>query len=175
MMTDEVPAKELCRQGNQHYSDGDFAEAVAAYSKALETKEDTHLMSNRSAAYLNLGRADLALKDARKCIEIKPNWSKGYVKAALALRILGQHGEASILLERASELDPNDQYIKVLERTSVNDEILPPQPSPIDKSSQLSSPKMGFYNVCECFLFVGVGEQVLLICIIFFFEPEKVN
>eukprot|EP01060_Flectonema_neradi_P039011 TRINITY_DN8409_c0_g1_i2.p1 TRINITY_DN8409_c0_g1~~TRINITY_DN8409_c0_g1_i2.p1 ORF type:complete len:161 (+),score=27.98 TRINITY_DN8409_c0_g1_i2:64-546(+) len=159
MTSGQATAKELCRTGNQHYAEGQFLEAVAAYSKALEMTEDVHLLSNRSAACLNIGRADLALQDARKCIELKPTWSKGYVKAALALRILGQYGEASLLLERASELDPSDQYIKVLEKTSITEDY-PPQHSPVDRASQLSSPKIGFQNVC---FFVNSISLLLLL------------
>eukprot|EP01064_Diplonema_japonicum_P015481 TRINITY_DN2318_c0_g2_i1.p1 TRINITY_DN2318_c0_g2~~TRINITY_DN2318_c0_g2_i1.p1 ORF type:complete len:347 (+),score=61.67 TRINITY_DN2318_c0_g2_i1:83-1042(+) len=140
---DSETAKILCGDGNRHYQGGRFWDAVEAYSKAMEIKgEDTHLLSNRSASYLNLRKGDLALSDARRCIEIRPEWSKGYVKAALALRLLGQYGEATILLEKAAEIDPHDQYIKVLEKSGVTDELLHQAlPEKQERMSATSSPR----------------------------------
>ena len=40
--------------------------------------------SNRSAAYLSIDDAENALKDAEKCIELKADWVKGYVRKGAA-------------------------------------------------------------------------------------------
>ena len=34
------------------------------------------LLSNRCAAYLNLKKYENALKDAERCVQIEPDWSK---------------------------------------------------------------------------------------------------
>ena len=34
------------------------------------------LLSNRCAAYLNLEMCDKALEDAKRCVQIEPEWSK---------------------------------------------------------------------------------------------------
>ena len=34
------------------------------------------LLSNRCAAYLNLERYDKAMEDAKRCVQIEPEWSK---------------------------------------------------------------------------------------------------
>eukprot|EP00755_Sulcionema_specki_P015319 Sspe_Gene.59034::Locus_32422_Transcript_1_1_Confidence_1.000_Length_970::g.59034::m.59034/K01737/queD, ptpS, PTS; 6-pyruvoyltetrahydropterin/6-carboxytetrahydropterin synthase len=120
-----VSANELCSKGNELYALGKHWEAVDCYTRALDLKpEDAHLHSNRSAAYLNLRKGDMALLDARRCVELRPNWSKGYVKASLALRLLGRHGEAASLLERAAELEPHDPHIRLLQRMPSTEEMV---------------------------------------------------
>ena len=47
------------------------------YSEALKLDGDNAVLySNRSAAYVKATRYIMALKDAEKAIEIKPDWSK---------------------------------------------------------------------------------------------------
>ena len=137
-------AKSLCAHGNQLYSERRYWDAIETYTEALDLKgDDSHLLSNRSAAYLNLQKGELALMDAHKCIELRPSWSKGYVKAALALRLLGDSMEAARMLERASEIDPHDPYIKVLEENTCDQQQplstnsttapIPATPSPVEE------------------------------------------
>ena len=115
--SDAEQAKQLCATGNQYYSEARYWDAIEAYTEAIELKgDDSHLLSNRSAAYLNLGKGELAVLDAKKCIDLRPRWAKGYVKAALSLRLLGEVQEAAALLERAAELDPHDPGIQVLQK-----------------------------------------------------------
>lgn len=51
--------------------------------------------SNRSAAYLKLGDAkSKALKDAEKCIELAPEWSKSFSRLGAAQHALGRFDAA---------------------------------------------------------------------------------
>jgi stress-induced-phosphoprotein 1 len=43
-----------------------------------ETPTDHTIYGNRSASYHNLKRFKEALEDAETCIELKPDWGKGY-------------------------------------------------------------------------------------------------
>ncbi|KAG9392965.1 TPR repeat [Carpediemonas membranifera] len=55
-------------EGDTFIRQESFERAVAAYSKALELKEeDRHCLLNRSRCYVRLGQYDLALTDAKKC------------------------------------------------------------------------------------------------------------
>jgi tetratricopeptide (TPR) repeat protein len=47
------------------------------------------MCSNRSAAYLHLGKHEEALSDATQCISLKPNWEKGHFRAGSALEAMG--------------------------------------------------------------------------------------
>jgi hypothetical protein len=49
----------------------------------------THAL-NRSAAYARCGQMQSALNDAQKCINMKPEWGKGYAMKAVALRGLNK-------------------------------------------------------------------------------------
>ena len=57
------------------------------YTKALEESPKDHtILGNRAAAYQNNGDFDKAMTDAELCIEVKPDWSKGYQRKAMALQ-----------------------------------------------------------------------------------------
>jgi len=56
---------------------GDFALAARLYTDAIILDPANHVLySNRSAAHLRLNQWDEALHDARKCKQMKPDWSK---------------------------------------------------------------------------------------------------
>jgi len=55
------------------------------YSKAIELNPTDHVLySNRSGGYASKEEYDKALEDASKCVEIKPDWAKGYQRKGLA-------------------------------------------------------------------------------------------
>ena len=68
----------------QAFKDQNYPEAVKHYTEALErgppsvNPEAHKLFSNRAACYTKLGAWDQGLKDADKCIELKPDFPKGY-------------------------------------------------------------------------------------------------
>ena len=73
-------------QGNAAFKAKDYATAISHYTSALEETPDEHtILGNRSAAKYQLKQYDEALADANKCIEIQPDWSKGYQRKAMAL------------------------------------------------------------------------------------------
>ena len=50
---------------------------------------DDHVFySNRSAAYMKADSISKALKDAEKCVELAPQWSKGYSRLGAAQHAL---------------------------------------------------------------------------------------
>ena len=66
------------------------------HTQAVAIDPDNHIYrSNRSAAYLANGEAMPALEDARTCVEIMPDWGKGYVRLGAALHGLDRHREAA--------------------------------------------------------------------------------
>ena len=77
--------------GNQMFKAKDYAQAIAHYSQAIEENPTDHtVFSNRAASYHNMKKYQEALADGEKCIQIKPDWGKGYQRKALALHGLGQ-------------------------------------------------------------------------------------
>lgn len=97
-------AEELKAQGNEAYSAGDNAAALAAYEAGIElaTSGDAaaaamlHILhSNASAAAACLdNKAQQALAHAQRAVELKPDWAKGYLRQAAAALLLHRPGDA---------------------------------------------------------------------------------
>ena len=57
--------------------DTEFTQAIDQFTAAIELNRSNYtLYSNRSAAYIRLGRYAEALEDAKKTLELKPDWPK---------------------------------------------------------------------------------------------------
>jgi Ca2+-binding EF-hand superfamily protein len=74
-------------------------EAIDAYTKAIALVEDHIFYSNRSAAYLKKGDAKNALADANSCLELNPDFAKGYSRKGAALHSLKDYDNAIAALE----------------------------------------------------------------------------
>jgi len=68
--------------------------------------------SNRSAAYLSKGDAVKALEDAEKCVEVNPEWAKGYGRKGAALHSLQRYEEAEKAYEAGLKVSPDDASLK---------------------------------------------------------------
>ncbi len=101
--------------GNQHYAEGKFRLAAKFYSKALHYDPDNQaLLSNRSAAYLKLGKPGLALQDALRCLQVASDWTKTYFRLAAALAELRLPKEAGYYAQIALALSPKDVTLQAL-------------------------------------------------------------
>lgn len=68
----------LASRGAQ--SEGDFQQAIERFTEAITLNRNDHvLFSNRSYAYAKMGRFIEALEDAKRCQELKPDWSKVWI------------------------------------------------------------------------------------------------
>ena len=87
--------------GNDLFKGKEYKDAINQYSIAIACCPGNHTFySNRSVAYFKMERFDMALSDGRKCIELKPDWLKGYFRTVAALCKLGKASEARLLLEQ---------------------------------------------------------------------------
>lgn len=89
-------AERLKSEGNVAFKENRHLDAIRLYSQAIELDpENAVYYSNRSAAYLAQGDSrGKALKDAERCIELKPDWAKGYSRKAAAEHALKRFDEA---------------------------------------------------------------------------------
>jgi tetratricopeptide (TPR) repeat protein len=86
--------------GNRAFAAGNFSQAIKMYSLSLEQDGlDVVCLCNRSAAYCALDLFQHALKDAQKCIEVDPGFTKGWLRASQAFAALGHHQEAKDCLQ----------------------------------------------------------------------------
>lgn len=123
-------AEELKKLGNEHYAAGRDAEALEAYTQALNLPDARPLLhvlhSNSSAAHLRLGQAEAALEAALRCREAKPDWAKGFFREAQALAALHRPGHAEAALRAGLERCGEDAALLIeLEKVQVRLSLYP--------------------------------------------------
>eukprot|EP00928_Gymnodinium_smaydae_P061750 TRINITY_DN45767_c0_g1_i1.p1 TRINITY_DN45767_c0_g1~~TRINITY_DN45767_c0_g1_i1.p1 ORF type:complete len:421 (+),score=107.87 TRINITY_DN45767_c0_g1_i1:60-1322(+) len=109
-------AAALKEEGNSKFKVGEYSAAIDAYTRSLELDSSQHLCySNRSAAYLKLGgKAEEALRDAEKCVELAPEWPKGYNRQAAALQELQRWDEAIAVCEKGLKASNDESLRKMI-------------------------------------------------------------
>lgn len=106
-------ATEFKNKGNEALQKKDFKAACDHYTMGLAIEPNNEvLLSNRAAAYLALQKYTEALNDAEKAVQVKPDWSKGYLRKGQALHALQQLDKANEALEKALQLEPDNAQIK---------------------------------------------------------------
>lgn len=100
-------------KGNAALAENKFEDAIKYYTEAINLDNTNHVLySNRSAAYAKANKYDLALKDAEKTVEIKPDWAKGYSRKGSALAYLGRLDESIKAYEDGLKFDPNNKQLQ---------------------------------------------------------------
>ena len=136
-----MSAESFKEQGNGFYEQSKYEEAIESFTKAILLDNNDHrFYSNRSAAFLANGDADLALIDAEKCIEINPDFTKGHSRRETALLELSLLGEMIEMKRDAIRgrfvvakirLDPGTLGLQFLEEQAL---IIVPPPSMDDET-----------------------------------------
>ncbi len=99
--------------GNAEFKAKNFDKAIEFYSEAInETPTDHTIYGNRSVAFFRLNKFTNAIEDAEKCIELKPDWSKGYQRKGNALHAMGNRAEALLSYQKGVEIDPSNEPLK---------------------------------------------------------------
>ncbi|GMH38183.1 hypothetical protein BSKO_06067 [Bryopsis sp. KO-2023] len=137
-------AAELKDKGNAAFSSGDYEGAIKFFSEAIEIDPTNHVFfSNRSAAQASLKNYDAALEDAKKVVEIKSDWPKGYSRLGAAHFGLGQLEEAKEQYKKGLELDPNNSLLQqgLKDVEAATNKPMNPFSSPDFFGKLLSNPK----------------------------------
>jgi len=99
-------------EGNACFKAKDYAGAVKNFSAAIEAEPTNEAYySNRSAAYVKLKKFDLALADGDKCVELKPEWGKGYTRQGSALFMKGEYAKAVSVYATGLARDPTNKIL----------------------------------------------------------------
>ena len=92
-MEKEKEVSHLRERGNLEVKHQRFTEALKLYSKAIDLSTgDYRLFSNRSLCYLKLGDPQKALEDCDKCLSLKSDFPKAFIRKAWALDELVKSG-----------------------------------------------------------------------------------
>ena len=95
--------------GNKEFVAGNFDAAAKHFSAAIDEDPTDHVFySNRSACYASVGKLTAAILDAEKCVELKPEWAKGYSRLGLALFKKGDMAGAQKAYAGGLSRDPNN-------------------------------------------------------------------
>mmetsp|Transcript_2032 Transcript_2032/g.3172 ORF Transcript_2032/g.3172 Transcript_2032/m.3172 type:complete len:580 (+) Transcript_2032:75-1814(+) len=106
-------ADELKVKGNAAFSAKHYPEAIEFFTQAIAIDPSNHVLySNRSAAEASLEDYEAAKASADKCVELKPEWAKGYSRLGAALHGLGEYDEAIQAYEGGLARDPDNEQLK---------------------------------------------------------------
>jgi DnaJ family protein C protein 8 len=99
--------------GNAAFQRGDVDTAISLYSQAISLNPDDPVYySNRSAAYMKASHVSKALRDAEKCVELKPQWSKGFNRLGVAQQGLKRYDQAVASFKSGLQLEPDNAAIQ---------------------------------------------------------------
>ena len=104
-------------EGNDAYGAGRYADAAAAYQRAIDLDVDCEaylavLHSNRAQALLRLGDAAGALRDLDIALAVDPACVKALLRRATANTTLERYQDAVYDLEKARQLEPENADIQ---------------------------------------------------------------
>jgi tetratricopeptide (TPR) repeat protein len=106
-------AQEEKARGNSAFQAKKWEEAAGFFTKAIELDPTDHIFwSNRSAAFAEQDQFENALRDAQYCVDLKPDWAKGYSRLATALYNLGRYPDCLKTVEDGLKLDPEHAGLK---------------------------------------------------------------
>lgn len=111
----------ICSLGNEAFVKKDFKTAIEFYSKAILQEPSNHIFfSNRSASHAGLQEWESAIKDAKECIRLNPEFIKGYYRLASAQLESKDYDAAEATIKQGLGLDANhSQLLKLLRTTKL--------------------------------------------------------
>lgn len=96
-------------RGNQAFREGDLQEALTNYTAALNLNPACEAaLTNRATTHFKLKNYESAAADARRAIQVKPDYFKAHYRLGMSLAQLGYLEEALEALKRAEELAPSE-------------------------------------------------------------------
>jgi len=102
-------ANSLKDEANTAFQKGEVDQSIALYTQAIEIDPDNHVLySNRSAAYMKTDSKSKALKDAERCVELAPEWTKGYNRLGVAQQSLKRFDAAMDSFKKGLQLEPSN-------------------------------------------------------------------
>ncbi|KAF0755417.1 hypothetical protein AaE_004977, partial [Aphanomyces astaci] len=106
-------ADEAKTRGNRFFQEGQYQQAIDAFTEAISIDPSNAVYySNRSGAYLKVNKAAQAVTDARKVVELRPEWPKGYSRLGTSLFYQKKYADAKAAYEKGLAKDANDANLK---------------------------------------------------------------
>lgn len=138
----EEDFEDLRGLGNVHYRAGQWAQALASYSRSIELDSSTSNMlafANRAMVHLKMQQYEEVIQDATKALALDRNHVKSLHRRATAYLQQGMQHAALRDLERALLLQPDNRQLR-LERKRLQKKMATLAPIEVLSSSSSSSP-----------------------------------
>lgn len=95
--------------GNEAVKAERWEEAVEHYTAVLAAHPTDHeILSNRCLALLHLDKGAEALQDAALCVNLKPEWAKGFYRLGCALEKCKEWKDSAAVFAKVVEMDPGN-------------------------------------------------------------------
>uniref|UniRef100_A0A0C9RGH3 TSA: Wollemia nobilis Ref_Wollemi_Transcript_28244_2339 transcribed RNA sequence n=1 Tax=Wollemia nobilis TaxID=56998 RepID=A0A0C9RGH3_9CONI len=105
-------ADEEREKGNEYFKQQQYPEAIKQYTEALRRNpNDPRVYSNRAACYTKLGALPEGLKDANKCIELDPAFTKGYTRKGAVQEFMKEYDKALETYQEGLKHDESNQEL----------------------------------------------------------------
>ncbi len=102
-------AEKYKEEGNGHYKEGRYNEAVRSYTLAIENHpSNATLWNNRAAARMAMDMNNEAIKDLEKSLSLDPNNAKTLFRMGKVLLRIGQFERSKISYDAGLKLDPKN-------------------------------------------------------------------
>jgi len=109
---DPQKALEAKERGNKLYAEGKFPQAKAEYDEAIARDPNNHIFySNRANCLAKLMTFASALEDCERCIKLKPEFAKIYIRKAKIQHFLKQYSKALETYDIGLALDPHSSEL----------------------------------------------------------------
>ncbi|CAO3598969.1 unnamed protein product [Absidia cylindrospora] len=103
--------------GNAFFKESKWPEAVEQYTEAIKRNDkDVRPYSNRSVCYLKLMAIHEAEKDANKCIELDPEFVRGYIRKAAVQFAKKDYQESIDTLQEAQAHDKENKSSREIQQ-----------------------------------------------------------
>ena len=84
-------------------------EAVEHYTSVLAAHPTDHeVLANRCLAYLNMDKGPESLQDAAMCVNLKPDWAKGFYRLGCALEKCKEWKDSAAVFAKVVEMEPGN-------------------------------------------------------------------
>mmetsp|Transcript_70176 Transcript_70176/g.195265 ORF Transcript_70176/g.195265 Transcript_70176/m.195265 type:complete len:680 (+) Transcript_70176:172-2211(+) len=100
-------------QANIAFQAKDYARAVELFTRAISVEPENYvLFSDRAICLAVSGHYTESLRDSRRCVELRPDWPRGYGRRGLAEFCLGAYDEAAESYRIGLRLAPDDPALR---------------------------------------------------------------